>query len=138
MIRQGPPCVGASRDGAVGSDDIVADLVGQRWMIRARMILRGSAGKHDVAATIIPHDLRLEHPCRLQSGDVSICEQKPNHRNVFIRIRWDGGVDIAVLVEMGVADSPSPDSSRASRAPKSFLFFGGWAGSEAGSDWGVD
>ena len=67
--------VGAEKRGAVGRDDVVADLVGERGMIGGADHLHGIGRQHDVAALIILHDLRLDvRP--VQSGEVSICEQK--------------------------------------------------------------
>ena len=68
--------VGAEQRGAVGGDDVVADLVVQRGMFGDADHLRGIGRQHDVAAAIIPDDLRLDVLAPVQSGEVSICEQK--------------------------------------------------------------
>ena len=45
--------VGAEQGGAVGGDDVVADLVGERRMVGDADHLRRIARQHDVAALII-------------------------------------------------------------------------------------
>ena len=58
-------------------------------------------------------------------------------RNVLVGIRGDGRVDIAVFVEMGVADSHRLQFSR-EQAAQVFLLFGGWAGRRGRVRLGVD
>ena len=67
--------VGPQQRGAVRRDDVVADLVRQRRMIRGTDHLRGIARQHDVAAAVIPGICGLTS-LPVQSGEVSICEQK--------------------------------------------------------------
>ena len=67
--------VGAEQRGAVGGDDVVADLVGERRVVRETDDLRGVGRQRDVAAPVIPDDLGPD-VLPVQSGEVSICEQK--------------------------------------------------------------
>ena len=50
-----------------------------------------------------------------------------NNRNLFAGIRRDGRVDVAMLVEMGVADSHCLQLG-CKQAAQIFLLFGGGAG----------
>ena len=67
--------VGAEQGRAIGGDDVVADLVGQGGVFGDADDLGGIGRQHDVAAAIIPDDLRLDVLART-SGEVSMCEQK--------------------------------------------------------------
>ena len=68
--------VGAEQRGAVRRDDVVADLVGERGMIGGADHLGRVGRQRNIAAAIVLHDLRPDVRLPVQSGEVSICEQK--------------------------------------------------------------
>ena len=92
--------VGAEQRGAVGGDDVVADLVGERGMIGGADHLRGIGRQHDVAAAIILHDLRLDVlarcnrarcPCASRSrSPAPACRYWPGSSHRHSRARRDG------------------------------------------------
>ena len=117
--------VGAQQRGAIGRDDVVADLVGERGMIGGADHLGRVGRQHDVAAAIIPHDLRLDVLAGAIGRSVHM-RAEADHRHFFVGIRRDGRVDIAVFVEMGVAQSPSPAIRQQAGGPG--LFASRWKG----------
>ena len=52
--------VGTEQGGTVGRDDVIADLIGERFVLGGADHLGGVSGQHDVAAAIVLHDLRLD------------------------------------------------------------------------------
>ena len=126
--------VGAQQRGAVRRDDVVADLVGERRMLGGADHLRGIGRQHDVAAAIVPHDLRLDVLAGAVGRGVHV-RAEADHRHLLVGISRDRRVDIAVLVEMGVADARSPATSDASRRPRFFCFSVEGQVGEVGSDW---
>jgi hypothetical protein len=82
----------------------VADLIHQCRMIRGADDLGRVARQHDVAAAIIPNDVWLDALAGAVGRGIHM-RTEANNRNLFARIRRDGRVDVAILIEMGVADS---------------------------------
>ena len=125
--------VGAQQRGAVSGDDVVADLIGQRGMIRGADHLRGVGRQHDVAAAIVSDDLRFD----VLAGAIGRCvhvRAEADDRNLLVGIGRDRRIDVAVFVEMGVG-RPIACNSPASRRPRSFCFSVEGQVGEAGSDW---
>ena len=56
-FREAGLVVGAEQGGAIGRDDVVADLGGERRVLAETDHLRGIGRQDDVAALVIPHDL---------------------------------------------------------------------------------
>ena len=125
--------VGAEQRGAVGRDDVVADLVGERGMVGGADHLRGIGRQHDVAAVIVSYDLRLDVRAGAVRRGVHV-RAEADHRHLFVGVRRDRRIDIAVLVEMGVG-KPIACNSRASRRPRFFCFSVEGQVGDAGSDW---
>ena len=125
--------VGAEQRGAVGRDDVVADLVGQRGLLGGADHLCWIRRQHDIAATVIPHDLRLDVLARAIRRGVHV-RAEADHRHLLVGIGRDRRIDVAVLVEMGVA-RPIACNSPASRRPRSFCFSVDGQVGDAGSDW---
>jgi hypothetical protein len=73
-------------------------------MIRGTDNLARVARQHDVAAAIIPYDLWLDILTATVGRGIHM-RTEANDRNLFVGIRWHGRVDVAVFIEMGVADS---------------------------------
>ena len=128
--------VGAEQRGAVGGDDVVADLVGERRMLGGADHLRGVGRQHDVAAAIVPHDLRLDVLAGAVGRGVHM-RAEADHRHLLVGIRRDRRVDIAVLVEMGVAESHRLQL-RGQQAAEVLLLLGGRAGRRGRIGLGVD
>ena len=128
--------VGPQQRGAVGRDDVVADLVGQRGMFGGADHLRGIARQHDVAAAIIPHDLRLDVLAGAIGRGVHM-RAEADHRDLLVGIGRDGRIDIAVFVEMGVGE-PHRLQLGGEQAAQIFLLFGGRAGRRRRIRLGVD
>ena len=96
--------VGAQQRGAVGGDDVVADLVGEIRVLRGANHLRGVGRQHDVAATIVPDDLRLDVLARTVGRGVHV-RAEADHGHFLVVFAGMVRVDIAVFVEMGVGDA---------------------------------
>ncbi len=118
--------VGPEQRGAVRRDDVVADLILERGMVRDADDLRSVARQHDVAAAIIPDDLRLDVLAAAVGRGVHV-RAEANDRDLSVRIRRDRRVDIAVFIEVGVADSHRLQLC-GEQAAQVFLLFGGGAG----------
>ena len=128
--------VGAEQRGAVGGDDVVADLVGKRGMLGGTDDLRGIARQHDVAAAIVLHDLRLDALAGAVGRGVHM-RAEADHRNLLAGIRRDRRVDIAVPVEMGVGE-PHRLQLGGEQAAEILLLLGGGAGRRGRVRLGVD
>ncbi len=128
--------VGAQQRGAVRGDDVAADLVLQRGMFGGADDLRGVAGQHDVAATVIPHDLGLDVLAAAIGRSVHV-RAEADHRDLLVGIGRNGRVDVAVLVEMGVAQTHRVEFGGEQPA-QIFLLFGRRAGRGGGVRLGVD
>ena len=105
-------------------------------MVRGTDDLRGVGRQHDVAAAVIPHDLRLDVLAGAVGRSVHM-RAEANHRNPFAGIGRDRRVDIAVLVEFGVG---KPDRLQLAReqAAQILLLVGGGAGRRGRVRLGVD
>ena len=93
--------VGAEQRRAVGGDDIIADLVGQRPVFGDADDLACIAWQHDVAALVIAQELRLD----ASAGEIGRrihMRAEADDRNRLVDGRGNGGVDIAVLVQMRI------------------------------------
>ena len=95
-------------------------------MFRGTDDLRRVARQHDVAAAIIPCDLRLDVLAGAVGRGIHM-RTEANDRNLFVRIRRDGRVDVAVFIEMGVTDSHGLQFGR-EQAAQVFLLLSGGAG----------
>jgi hypothetical protein len=126
------PGVGAKQRGVSG-DDLVADLLAERGMIRGTDDLRGVGWKHDVAAAIIPDDLWLDVGAGTVGRSVHM-RAETDDGHPLVGIRRDRRVDVAMVVEMGVADSHRLQLVR-EQAAQVLLFFGGWAGRRSRVRW---
>src|SRR5439155_21108110 len=73
-------------------------------MIRGTDDLRRVARQHDVASAITPYDLWLDALAGAVGRGIHM-RTEANDRNLFVRVRRDARVDVAVFIEMGVADS---------------------------------
>ena len=129
--------VGAEQRGAVGGDDVVADLIGQRRIVGDADDLRRIARQHDVAAAIVLDDLRLDVLAGAVRRGVHV-RAEADDRDLLVGVRRDRRVDVAVLVEMGVARCPISCNSCTSRRPKIFLLLGGRTGRRGRVRLGVD
>ena len=118
--------VGAEQRGAVGRDDVVADLVGERGMIGGADHLGRVGRQHDVAAAIVLHDLRLDVRAGTVGRSVHM-RAEADHRDLLVGIGRDRGVDIAVFVEMGVGNAHRLQFG-GEQAAEVLLLFGGRAG----------
>ena len=105
-------------------------------MIHETDNLRGIAREHDIAATVIPDDLRLDVLAGAVGGGVHV-RAEANHRDFFVGIRSDAGVDIAMLVEMGVANSHCLQLG-GEQAAQIFLLIGRGAGRGGWVRLGID
>jgi hypothetical protein len=121
-LRYAGLVVRTEQRGAVGCDDVVADLVLQGRMLGDADHLRGVAGKGDVAAAIVPDELRLDVPARAVGRRVHMGAET-DHRHFLLRVCRNGRVDITVLVEMGIADSHRPQFGD-QQATEIFLLLG--------------
>ena len=128
--------VGAEQRGAVRGDDIVADLVVKHRVLGWADDLRGIGRQHDVAAAIIPHDLRLDVLAGAIGRGVHV-RAEADHRDLLAGIRRDRRVDIAVFVEMGIADAHRLQL-RDEQAAEILLLRGGRAGRRVRIRLGVD
>ena len=128
--------VGPEQRGAVRGDDVVADLVRERGMIRDADHLRRVARQHDVAAAIIPHDLRLDVLAGAIGRGIHM-RAEADHRDLLVGIRRDRRIDVAVLVEMGVADAHRLQLG-GEQAAQVLLLFGRGAGGGGRVRLGVD
>ena len=128
--------VGAEQRGAVGGDDIVADLIGEGGMFRGADDLGRIGLQHDVAATVIPDDLWLDVRTGAIGRGVHM-RAEADDRHVFVGIGRDGCVDVAEFVEMGVANPHRLQLAREQGA-QGFLLFGGRAGGRGRVRLGVD
>jgi hypothetical protein len=103
MISAMPALSSAPR--SVVPSEVVADQVVQHGMVGDPDDLVGIARQPDVAAPVVPDDLRLhvgagKVGCRIHVG------AEADHRHVvLVRVRGNRRIDIAVLVEMRVGDS---------------------------------
>jgi hypothetical protein len=96
--------VGAEQSGAVGGDDVVADLVAQRRIVGHADHLRGVGRQGDVATLVVAHDLRLDVLAGHVRRGVHV-GAKADHRHRLVGGRRNRGVDIAVVVEVRVRDA---------------------------------
>ena len=128
--------VGPQQRGAVGRDDVVADLVGERGMVGGADHLGGIGRQHDVAALVIPHDLRLDVGAGAIRRSVHV-RAEADHRHLLVGIGRDRRIDIAVLVEMGVCE-PDRLQLRSQQAAQILLLLGGRAGRRGRIGLGVD
>ena len=128
--------VGAEQRGAVRGDDIVADLILKRGMIRNADDLRRVARQYDVVAPIVPDDLRFDVLAGAVRRRVHM-RAEANDRNMLVGIGRDGRIDVAVFVEMGVADSHLLKLT-GEQAAEVLLFLGRWTGRRCGVGLGID
>ena len=128
--------VGAQQRGAVGRDDVVADLVGQRRMLGGADHLGGIGRQHDVAAAIVLDDLRLDVLAGAIRRGVHM-RAEADHRHLLVGVRRDRRIDIAVLVEMGVGE-PDRLQLGGEQAAQILLLLGGRAGRRGRVGLGVD
>ena len=128
--------VRAEQRGAIRGDDVVADLVGQRRIVRSPDHLGRVAGKPDVAAAIIPNDLRLDAGPRTIRRGVHVGAEA-DHRHGLGGVRGDRRVDVAVGVHMRVGETHRQQFADQQTA-EVFLFFGGRAGRRGRVRLGVD
>ena len=128
--------VGAEQRGAVRGDDVVADLIGERGMIGGSDHLGGIGRQHDVAAAIIPHDLRLDVLAAAIGRRVHM-RAEADHRHLFVGIGRDRRIDVAVRVEMGVDEAHGLQLG-GEQAAEVLLFFGRRAGRGGRVRLGVD
>src|SRR5258705_11010482 len=105
-------------------------------MIRGTDDLRRVARQHDVAAAIIPYDVWLDALAGAVGRGIDM-RTEANDRNLFARIRRDGRVDVAVFIEMGVADSHCLQLG-CEQAAQVFLLLSGGAGLRRRVRLGVD
>src|SRR5258705_2171923 len=105
-------------------------------MIRGTDDLRRVARLHDVAAAIIPNDLRLDAHAGTVGRGIHM-RTEATDRNLIVRIRRDGRVDVAVFIEMGVADSHCLQLG-CEQAAQVFLLLSGGAGLRRRVRLGVD
>ena len=96
--------VGPEQRRAVGRDDVVADLLCQRRMLCRADHLGGISRQHDVAATIILDDLRLDVLAGTIGRRIHV-RAEADHRHVLVGVRRYRCVDVAVFVEMGVGNA---------------------------------
>ncbi len=128
--------VGAQQRGAVGGDDVVADLVAQRRVLVDADDLGRVRRQHDVAALIVRHDLRLDVLAGAVGGRIHV-RAEADHGDRLRRGRWDRAVDITVLVELGVVNAHVPELL-GQQAAQVFLLVGGGAGRRVRVGLGVD
>ena len=128
--------VGAEQRGAVGRDDVVADLVGKRRMLGGADHLGRVGRQRDIAAAIVLHDLRPDVLAGAVGRGVHV-RAEADHRHLFVGGSRDGGVDIAVLIEMGVRD-PHRLQFGHQQAAQILLLLGGRAGFRGRIGLGVD
>ena len=128
--------VGAEQRGAVGRDDIVADLVGERRVLGGADDLRGIGRQHDVAAAVVLHDLRLDVLAGAIRRGVHM-RAEADHRHLLGGIGRDRRVDIAVLVEMGVGKTHRLEFG-GEQAAQVLLLFGRRTGRRGRVGLGVD
>jgi len=105
-------------------------------MIRGTDDLGEITRQHDVAAAVVPDDLRLDVLAGAIRRRVHV-RAEADHRNVPVGICGDGGVDVPVFVQMGVGDSHLPQFA-SEQAAQVFLLFGGRAGRRGRVRLGVD
>ena len=128
--------VGAEQGGAVGGDDVVADLIGERGMLGGADDLAGIARQHDVAAAIVADDLRLDVLAGAVGRGVHM-RAETDDRHLLGGIGGNGRIDVAVLIEMGVAKADRLQFRR-EQAAQILLLVGGWAGWRGRVGLGVD
>ncbi len=114
--------VGAEQGGAIGRDDVVADLVGQRRIVRRADHLRRIARQDDVSAAIISDELRFDVRTRTVRRRVHM-RAEANDGNLLGSVRRNRSVDVTVLVEMGIRDSHLKQFAH-QQAAKIFLLLG--------------
>ena len=146
ILNQEPRCihdlgeaglvVGAQQRGAVGRDDVVADLVGERGMVGGADHLGGIGRQHDVAALVIFHELRLDVGAGAIRRRVHV-RAETDHRHLSVGIGRDRRIDIAVLVEVGVCE-PHRQQLRGQQAAEILLLLGRRAGRRGRIGLGVD
>ena len=95
-------------------------------MIRGADDLRRVARQHDVASAIMSNDLWLDALAGTIGRGIHM-RTEANDRNLFVRIRRDGRVDVAVFIEMCVADSHCLQFG-CEQAAQVFLLLGGGTG----------
>ena len=128
--------VGAEQRGAVRGDDIIADLIEKRRMIGDPDDLRRVARQHDVAAPIVLDDLRFDVRAGAVRRSVHM-RAEANDGNLLVRIGRNGRIDVAMFVEMGVADSHRLKFA-GKQAAQVFLFLGRWTGRGRRVGLGID
>ncbi len=126
--------VGAEQGGAVGGDDVVADLVGEYLGTRRRGSPAGVGREHDVAAAIILHDLRPDVPAGAVGRGVHV-RAEADHRHRLVGVGRNRRVDIAAQDRDARLRCPSPAVRRPRRRPRSFCFSVEGVVGEIGSDW---
>ncbi|MGY4453538.1 hypothetical protein ACVWZR_008198 [Bradyrhizobium sp. i1.3.1] len=114
--------VGAQERGAVGGDDVVADLVLQRGMFSEADHLAGIARQGDIAAAIVLHQLRLDVLAGHVGRGVHV-RAEADHRHLLVGVGRDRSVDVAEVVEMRVGDAHGLQLG-GEHAAEIFLFLG--------------
>ncbi len=128
--------VGAQQRGAVGGDDVVADLVAQLRMFVDTDDLGRIRRQHDVAALIVRHDLRLDLFAGAVGRGVHV-RAEADHGDRLRRGRGDGAVDVAVFVEVGVTNAHVLELL-GQQAAQVLLLLGGGAGRRVRVGLGID
>ena len=118
--------VGAEQGGAVGGDDVIADLIGEGGMLGGADDLAGIARQHDVAAAIVADNLRLDVPAGTVGRGVHV-RAETDDRHPLGGIGGNGRINVAVLVEMGVAKTDRLQFRR-EQAAQILLLVGGRTG----------
>jgi hypothetical protein len=122
--------------GAVRRDDVMADLVGQRRMLGGADDLGSVARQHDIAAAIISQDLRFDVLAAAIWRSVHM-RAEADYRDILVGSGRDRRIDIAVRVEMGVANAHRQQFTGEQR-PQFFLLFGGRTGRGGRIGLGID
>ncbi len=116
MISATPALLSAPEQrGAVGGDDVVADLVLQRGVLGEANDLAGIARQGDVAAAIVLHTICGLTFLPVQSGEVSMCEQKQITGTFLSCVGRDRSIDVAVSRRDERPRRPWPSARRRAR-----------------------
>ena len=116
--------VGAEQRRAVGRDDIVADLVGELGIVGDPDDLCGVSGQVDVAALVVLDDPRSYALAAEIRRSVHM-RAEADHRDLLVGVAGNCSVDVAVLVEMGIAETDGQQFLDEQAAEILLLFRGG-------------
>jgi hypothetical protein len=115
--------VRAEQGGAVGGDDVVANLLAECRILRHPDHLLRIADQPDIAAVIVPDDLRLD----IGAGEIRRgvdMRAEADDRYGFRRIGRNSRIDIAMLVEMRILDT-DPEKFIDQQTAEILLLLGG-------------